>query len=247
MNDEIEIVANELLAQLNYLVDEAKLDKDIFLKYGASAFHSYVAANLPDTAPNRDRDFDEAETNLDTLHQTASYLTKRCVRFISTAYGIVLHVLHTPPEHQDLLNSYRGLMEASTFMGKAIPLMEISAISHAFADENKRVEKKRYSNLQKISREVRNHPFDLLKEWALDQARSMKGSKSNIAERLATRLPSDLAMYIKDPGVTIQDEERVIGNPWRVIYDALRQGWSKNEPSPGKRAAKIKNKKLAAA
>lgn len=222
MSKQVASIANELLTQLHHLMDRANFDKSVFSEYGSSAFESHLAMNLPKNHKSRDKKFEDAEADFEKLYQSLTHLTKRPVRYISFAYGLILRVIEASVEHQESEDAVRALVDASLLIGQAIPILEMSAFVNIFADDAERKLREEMQERNKKSREARNMPFDLLRNWALEMAKTSLEDDMELSKLLADQVPEHIDQYVKKTrGRKIKGDKRVISNHQRIIYEAL--------------------------
>ena len=95
----------------------------------------------------------------------------------------------------------RADMRAIEAQARLSPGVEMSDVKNIFAVYGVAGAKKKHE------------PARLLKRWALDQSKNMRGADADIARKLVAHIPSDLADVSK--------------NPERFIYDAIRAARNK--------------------
>lgn len=195
MNEEIKIVANEMWVELDQLINEAKFDESVFSECGASAYESFLAANMLESDSKREGLLEESQKKFAKLYESTPIPSKKAVYMISLAYGLLWGVVSTPAENQDSLSSMRALVHISLLIGKAMPMLKMASFVNIFKDDYERENREQKRRAQKLAAEARRRPYQLLENWALEKAKEMKEDDMELSFLLAAQIPADIKQY----------------------------------------------------
>lgn len=140
-------------------------------------------------------------------------LSEKCVSSLAAAY-LYVETAVAGLDHGD-----PGPQEAAELMQLMMMLVG-SAVAHGDPNADPRDQFIRHrSENGKKGGQKRHARTTAVKEWALEEAKSMKGSDMEIARQLANRIPAHL---VGDPNKA--------GDAARLIYDALRAQRQAKQP-----------------
>ncbi|OQW87666.1 MAG: hypothetical protein BWK72_12185 [Rhodoferax ferrireducens] len=222
MKDEIVIIAEQILEQLYQEMEKNEFDEFAVLKYGASAYESFVASELPESDPKRQELIATAESDFEKLFNACNIKLRQPVRLISFSFGLLWSLIKNPIEDDDIGSALRALVHSSLMIGRAIPLAEFDSFSNIFIDIQRSAEKKEKRKAQLLSAKARRAPFQLLEDWAVEVAKTKRGTDLDISHELVFEIPPHIAMYVRpERGPRQKGDIRVITNAQRTIYEAL--------------------------
>ena len=225
MDIDIKELFDDELMMLNLMVNKFEIPADIFLECGAS--YLMIAVGNSHTRDGMPRDevpielMTKARANFERLCQSAPHVPRNAMESLSMAYGAFVLLTNngtdvcredggTPQSH------IQALFAITEMRGMAMGNAGLRA-GEMHAINNELLRKKNLSEAGAKGAQAKNQLKKRLKTWALEEAKTMRGSDMEISRQLATQVPEHLIKESK--------------NHQRLIYDTLRAQHKHGKPA----------------
>lgn len=209
MNINLENIYLDELRELNIAIEIFEIPANVFADCGTS--YTLIAA-MKHHRESVDESFhallEDANRKFEILCNSAPRISRDTLSALSLAYGGFLFLTNNGKDMTGLLaskgdyqESIRALMEVSMMRGVAIGRSGLA--------EGEFLRRKILSEAGKNGAKVRRERTENLKTWAISEAKKMTGSDMEVARKLATKIPKELAGSSK--------------NEIRFIYETIRK------------------------